>query len=124
MGEKGKVKRKKAFRLDKKKLAILVVAIFLIIYFSKTAIKIIELKVEQSRLKNESQELRIEKKHLKNELKKVNQAEYIEMKAREQLRLIKPGETLFFTEDEKKMDDSDRKMNEKTEEGASQDEAL
>ncbi len=57
---------------------------------------IISLKMEQSHQEARKKELVKQRDHLQNELESVQDPEYIKQQAREQLKLIMPGETLYI----------------------------
>ena len=57
---------------------------------------------ENKRLKEQNLKLSEKRDDLKKELKNVNSREYIEKRAREQLRLVNPGEIIFTFPDEDK----------------------
>ena len=64
-----------------------------------------------SKLLSENSELTKQKKSLENELKNVNKPEYIEEQAKLQLKLIKPGETLFILGEENALPGYEEKQN-------------
>ena len=66
---------------------------------------------ENSELKKQNTELTKQKKSLENELKNVNKPEYIEEQAKLQLKLIKPGETLFILGEENALPGAEEKQN-------------
>ena len=68
----------------------------IIAIFGFLAHNIISLKMEQSKLEAKQQKLEEKKKELKEEKKAVNDPEYIEEQARQQLKMIKPGEILYM----------------------------
>ena len=72
--------------------AILVIVVILI----GSAWKIFSLEAEKSRLEDENKRLTEQREDLQTELENVNDPEYVEHQAREQLSLIKPGETLYI----------------------------
>ncbi len=57
---------------------------------------IVALKIERAAALSQLQSLEKEKESLKDELEKVDGREYVEQQAREQLRMILPGETLYI----------------------------
>ena len=63
---------------------------------------IFDLRAEQEELKQQKKNLLQEEQSLKEELKNVNDLDYIEEQARIQLRMIKPGEILYITDDDLK----------------------
>lgn len=89
------VKRRK--KKNRRRLGIYLLAIAIIAgIFGFLAHNIISLKMEQSKLEAKKEKLEEKKKELKEEKKAVNDSEYIEEQARQQLKMIKPGETLYL----------------------------
>lgn len=75
---------------------------------SFSIINIISLKKEQYDVQKQQEELKKEKKQLEKELDNINDPENLEEQARNQLRLVKPGETLYmFSDDITENNDSD-----------------
>lgn len=92
----------------KKKMMFIIIVIVVIIAFASVK-NIVSLKIEHRRLEKQNEELKEEKVELKKEIKNANSDEYIEKKAREELRLVKPDEILFiFPDGEKPTDVSDQ----------------
>ncbi len=83
----------------RRRIAIVVVVLAVLALFSYSIINIISLKKEQHEAVEKKQELLEEKKQLKKELDEVYDLSNIEEQARDQLRLIKPGETIFLFPD-------------------------
>lgn len=83
--------------------ALVVAAVFVLLFL--IVMNIVSLKKEQHDVKNEKEALEREKARLSKELEQVDQPENIEQQARDQLRLIKPGETLYLFPDEMTEDD-------------------
>ena len=81
----------------------MVAAVFVLLFL--IVMNIVSLKKEQHDVKNEKEALEREKARLSKELEQVDQPENIEQQARDQLRLIKPGETLYLFPDEMTEDD-------------------
>ena len=71
-------------------IAIIVLLVFLLVF------NIISLKKEQYDTKKEQQALKQQKAELQKELENAETPENIEAQARQQLRLIKPGEVLYM----------------------------
>lgn len=84
---------------------IVIIIIGLVIVF--TTINLASLKAEQNSVMKEHQELQKEKKKLEKELSKLNDPDYIEQQAREQLKLIMPGEKLFVLPEKSTSKDKD-----------------
>ncbi|KYO66092.1 FtsB family cell division protein [Thermovenabulum gondwanense] len=77
-----------------------------VFYFVTTLIfqqlKFMELKREEQKLKESINEALQEREQLEKELSRLNDKSYIEKIAREQLRLVKPGEYIYIISDEDK----------------------
>ena len=75
--------------------ALIVVLFFALILFYSLH-NVVEVKIEEKKLKSQQEELIKEKKQLQKEIKKSGGKEHIENEARKQLKMIKPGEILFL----------------------------
>ena len=89
-------------------ISIIVVSLIYGIFIIKNMSKLLS---ENSELKKQNTELTKQKKSLENELKNVNKPEYIEEQAKLQLKLIKPGETLFILGEENALPGYEEKQN-------------
>lgn len=99
-------KRKKRLKINRSRIVMTAIVVILIAALGMSLRNVFLLRSEQKELNEKKQELQSEKNTLKNELDNINDLEYIEEQARIQLRMIKPGEILFITED-KKTDDKE-----------------
>lgn len=79
-------------------VAVITLCIIATIGFS--VFNVISLKLEQRDVYKQHRELLDEKKQLENELDNINDPENLEEQARNQLRLVKPGETIYLFPDE------------------------
>ena len=61
---------------------------------------VISLKKEQHDMLEQQEELKAEKQELEKQLEEINDPKNIEEEARDQLRLIMPGETLYMFPEE------------------------
>ncbi|MEE3362631.1 MAG: septum formation initiator family protein [Anaerovoracaceae bacterium] len=66
-----------------------------------SGIRIYKVESEKAALLQEQQQLTKEKKELREELKKVNDLDYIENQARDKLKMVMPGETLYVLPEDK-----------------------
>ena len=57
------------------------------------------LKKEQHEVLKKQEQLKEEKAKLKEDLKNINDKESIEEQAREKLKLVKPGETIYIPDE-------------------------
>ena len=105
---------RKKKRVNRGKLAMTVIVIFLIAVLGVSIKNIFVLQAEKQALTAEKESLTLEKESLQDELKNVSDTEYIEEQARIQLKLIKPGEILYILEDDDK--DTDKETEEKKDE--------
>jgi len=94
-------KKKKRVRINRGRLALTVIVIFLIAGLGMSVKNIFDLRAEQKALTDENKALAVEKESLQEELENINDYDYIEEQARIQLKLIKPGEILYILEDNK-----------------------
>jgi cell division protein FtsB len=78
-----------------KKLISIVIAVVLLVFIGVSFLHTIELKQEQKTAESALAEKQLEKKKLERELAHINDPEYVEEQARERLRMIKNGETLY-----------------------------
>ena len=92
----GKKRRRKP-----NKVVLVLVSVIAIGLFASVR-NITRLQSENKRLKKQNLKLSEKRDDLKKELKNVNSREYIEKRAREQLRLVNPGEIIFTVPDEDK----------------------
>lgn len=79
-------------------IGLIVVCLVGVIAFS--LLNVISLKQEQAEVRNQAEELQQEKDQLEKELSEINDPANIEQQARDQLRLIKPGEKLYMFPEE------------------------
>lgn len=97
-------RKKKKFRLNYTRLILTIIIVVVLVVLGLSVKNIVDLKLEQKTLKQESAQLKAEKQKLEEELKSVNDLDYIEEQARTQLNMIKPGEILYITEDQETKD--------------------
>lgn len=102
-----RAKKKKKVKVERSRIIMTAIVVLLIAVLGVSARNIYLLRSEQKQLNAKQQELLSEKNTLKNEMDNINDLEYIEEQARIQLRMIKPGEILFITEDKKTDENAD-----------------
>ncbi|MBR0598320.1 FtsB family cell division protein [Sinanaerobacter chloroacetimidivorans] len=107
--KKNKVKKTKAVVTErqagkKARRRMIYFAVFLVIIglISASAINIVTLKINEAKALEEQQALLKQKERLETELSQINSPEYIEQQARQQLRMVKPGEILYVLPDKTK----------------------
>ena len=96
----------------RRRIMIGLVIVLILGLFSFSIFNIFSLKREQHDAEAQKRELIEEKEQLEKELEEVNDLSNVEEQARDQLRLIKPGETIFLfpdsiTNSDDSSDDSD-----------------
>ena len=102
------VRRRKKKRHRRVGIYVLIMVVFIAI-FGYLAHNIITLKMEQHDLQAKKEKLEEKKKELREEKKAVSDKDYIEQQARQQLKMIKPGEILYILP--KDSDSKDKKDN-------------
>ncbi|NLA70668.1 MAG: hypothetical protein GX852_06545 [Clostridiales bacterium] len=85
----------------KRKWIIFAIVVFIFLFVGMSAKNIIELSLEQSKLKAQQKELTAERDELKAKLKNIDTPEYTQDEARKKLRLVLPDEILFIFKDDK-----------------------
>jgi cell division protein FtsB len=76
------------------------VFLFILCIIGVSAFNIVSLKLTEAKTMKEQQALLEQKDKLEKVYSQVNSPEYIEQQARQQLRMIKPGEILYVLPDE------------------------
>lgn len=96
-----KIRRKRALRKKqaRRRIVVAIVAIGLVIVLCASVVNIVKLKKEQHDVKAKQEQLKEEQEQLEKELGNINDDESIEDKAREKLKLVKPGETIYIPEE-------------------------
>lgn len=95
-------KKKKKMKINRGRLILTAIVLVMIAVVGMSVKNIFDLRAEQEELKQQKKNLLQEEQSLKEELKNVNDLDYIEEQARIQLRMIKPGEILYITDDDLK----------------------
>lgn len=94
-------RKKKRVSAQKRRRRLIYFAVFavalVVIFF--TIQNVISLKMEERELLQQQRELEARKAELEEELTQVDETDYIEQQAREQLHMIKPGEILYLLPD-------------------------
>ncbi|HIU95595.1 MAG: septum formation initiator family protein [Anaerovoracaceae bacterium] len=85
---------------NRRRLMIGIVVMVIIGLISFSVINIISLKREQHDMEQQKQELEEEKEQLSKELENAGDLQNLEEQARDQLRLIKPGEKIYIFPEE------------------------
>ena len=95
-------RRNRIRRLNHIRIAIFIVVIVLFVVVTMSIKNVLDLTLEQHELKQENQELQEKKAALEEEFENINDKNYIEKQAREQLNMVKPGEIVYILEEENK----------------------
>jgi len=90
------VSTRRTAKRNRRRLVYLVVFIVIAILIVTTAFNIITLKMEQAKARDELLQLNEMKARLQEEISHIDSEEYIEQQARQQLKMIFPGETLYI----------------------------
>lgn len=80
----------------RKRSIYLIIAVILFVIIGVSVYNLVSLKMEQAKVNEDYAALIKEKAQLKEELSNVDSDEYVEQKAREELKMILPGETLYI----------------------------
>lgn len=80
----------------KKHITYAVIIIAIIAAIGVSALNIISLKAEYRAAEQENQQLQQQKEELEQQIKDSGKDKFIEEEAREQLRMVKPGETVYI----------------------------
>lgn len=88
------------------KMLIFILLIWAIAFAALQVYNMYRINADYKNVLIENTKLKKERESLKEELKHVNEPEYIEQQAREQLKMVKPGEVMYIlpqneTKDEK-----------------------
>ena len=92
--------RRRRRQRRRRRTVYIVVIVVLLAITAWMARSVVELKMEQKELEAKQQQLEQRKEELKEKKKKINDKDYIEEQARQQLKMIKPGEILYVVPDE------------------------
>lgn len=92
---------RKKYKLNRKRVIRLGVILIAIIFVGVSVYGIGSLLSEQADLEEQNAQLKEEKQLKEEEEKKINTDEYMEKKARDDLKMVKPGEKLFILDKDK-----------------------
>ncbi len=99
---KSVVTQRQAGKKARRRMVYFVIFLIIIGIIVVSALNIINLKLTEARTMKEQQTLMQEKEKLEKVYSQVNSPEYIEQQARQQLKMIKPGEILYILPDKNK----------------------
>lgn len=83
----------------------ILVILVIIAIIGAAALNVVSVKINQGKVQKEQEALLEEKNRLENELQSIESPEYIEQQARQQLKMIKPGELLYVLPDKENKED-------------------
>jgi cell division protein FtsB len=96
---KSVVTQRQAGKKARRRLIYLVTFIAIVCVVAASVFNIINLKLTEARTLKEQQDLLAQKARLERIYSQVNSPEYIEQQARQQLKMIRPGEILYVLPD-------------------------
>lgn len=98
----GKPTRRQVIKSLRRKLVYGMIFVVIALIIGASVYNVISLKMEEAAAEEQLSALEAEKEALKEELSHVGSNDYIEQQAREQLRMIMPGETLYVLREKDK----------------------
>ncbi|NLP29953.1 MAG: hypothetical protein GX363_02345 [Clostridiales bacterium] len=98
--EKDKVSRRKQAKVFRRRLIYGGIFVIIVLIIGASVYNVLSLKFEEARAISELESLYSEKERLEEELSHVDSKEYIEQQARDELRMIYPGEVLYVITEE------------------------
>lgn len=99
---KSVITERQAGKKARRRMVYFVIALFIIGIITVSAFHVISLKLTEARTMKEQQELLDQKAKLEKIYSQVNSPEYIEQQARQQLKMIRPGEILYVLPEKEK----------------------
>lgn len=97
----------------KKSIVYAVIILCIIAAIGVSIFNIVTLKAEYNEAKAINDQLTQQKKELEQQIKDSSNKEYIEKEAREQLRMVNPGETVYVVPYAKELTDEDKESDKK-----------
>jgi cell division protein FtsB len=97
---KSVITERQAGKKARRRMVYFVIFLFIVGLVTVSAFQIISLKLTEARTMKENQALLNQKSRLEQDYSQVNSPEYIEQQARQQLRMIRPGEILYVLPEE------------------------
>ena len=95
MSERKKKSRSQGMRKITK-LIIFLLLVWVIVFAGLQVYNMYKITEDYKKVVVENKKLKEEKASLKEELNHVNEPEYVEQQAREQLKMVKPGEVMYI----------------------------
>lgn len=88
--------KRKKYRINRLRFSIFIITLIVILVFGAQVVNIVKLRQEQAELKSTNKELKQKVADMNDELKSIDDKNYIEQKARQELKMVKPGEKLYI----------------------------
>ena len=99
----------------KKNMVYAVIIVAIIAAIGMSVLNIVSLKADYNEAKAQNEQLTQQKKELEQQIKDSGKKEFVEKEAREQLRMVNPGETVYIVpyaeEESKAAEESDKDDN-------------
>ena len=96
------VTERQAGKKARRRVVYFLIFLFILCVIGVSVFNVISLKITEAKTMKEQQDLMQQKVKLERVYSQVNSPEYIEQQARQQLKMIKPGELLFILPDKEK----------------------
>ena len=97
---KEKISRRKTVKIVRRRVIYSVIFLIIVVIIGLSVYHLISLKMEEARAQTELEALEHQKRDLEEELSHIGSQEYIEQQARQELRMILPGEILYVLKEE------------------------
>lgn len=98
--EKQEYSKRRVAKRNRRRFVYALILIGIVAIIGTSVFRLISLKLEEEKAREALANLKQEKESLEEELSQVYSKDYIEQQAREQLRMIEPGEVLYILKDE------------------------
>lgn len=100
--DKTLITERRASKKARRRMVYLLIFLFIICVIGYSAFNIVSLKLNEAKQQKEQGKLLEQRARLENEFSQIDSLEYIEQQARQQLKMIKPGEILYVLPDNSK----------------------
>lgn len=99
---KNVVNERRAGKIARRRMVYFIIFLAIACIIGVSAFHIVSLKLTEAKTMDEQKALLKQKERLEYEYSQLNNPEYIEQQARQQLKMIKPGEILYVLPEKKK----------------------
>ena len=96
------ITERRASKKARRRMVITIILIIVIVIIGVSVFNIVSFELNKARVEKEQEALLKQKARLENEFSQIDSLEYIELQARQQLKMIKPGEILYVLPDKSK----------------------